>query len=78
VTPASKNVSSAEAISEMLEQQASLDVLREKAEGLEREVHRFSGLPADKEAARREVARLEVELDGVRRRRDALFEGLVG
>ncbi|KAF1956554.1 hypothetical protein CC80DRAFT_593297 [Byssothecium circinans] len=78
VTPASKSVSSAEAIGDMLEQQASLDELREKVEGLEREVHKFANLPADRDAARKEVARLEVELDEVRRRRDALFEGLVG
>jgi HAUS augmin-like complex subunit 1 len=77
-TPASKNVSSAEAIADMLEQQAALDALRLKVESLEKEVDEFAGLPADKEAARREVAKLEVELDNVRRRRDALFEGLVG
>jgi len=77
-TPASKNVSSAEAIADMLEQQAVLDALRHKVEGLEKEVDEFAHLPADKEAARKEVAKLEVELDNVRRRRDALFEGLVG
>ncbi|KAF2641366.1 hypothetical protein P280DRAFT_489754 [Massarina eburnea CBS 473.64] len=78
VTPASKNVSSTEAIADMLEQQAELEALRTKVESLEREVARFAGLPADREAARKEVARLEVELDEVRKRRDALFEGLVG
>lgn len=62
----------------MLEQQAVLDALRHKVEGLEKEVDEFAHLPADKEAARKEVAKLEVELDNVRRRRDALFEGLVG
>jgi HAUS augmin-like complex subunit 1 len=77
VTPASKNVSSAEAIADMLEQQAALDVLRQKVESLEKEVASFAQLPADKEAARKEVAQLEVELDGMRRQRDALFEGLV-
>jgi HAUS augmin-like complex subunit 1 len=77
-TPASKDVGSAEAIAEMLEQQAGLDALARKVEGLEKEVDEFAGLPADREAARREVAKLEVEVDNVRRRRDALFEGLVG
>ena len=62
----------------MLEQQKALDELRERVEGLEREVGEFAGLPADKESARREVGKLEVELDEVRRRRDALFEELVG
>lgn len=77
-TPASKSVSSAETIVQMLEQQASLDALREKVEALEREVDAFAELPADKDAARKEVGKLEVELDNVRRKRDALFEGLVG
>lgn len=77
-TPASKNVSSAEAIVDMLEQQTALNALRQKVERLEKEVDEYAGLPADREAARKEVAKLEVELDNVRRRRDALFEGLVG
>jgi HAUS augmin-like complex subunit 1 len=77
-TPASKGVSSAEAIADMLEQQTSLSALRQRVESLEKEVDEFAGLPADREAARKEVGKLEVELDNVRRRRDALFEGLVG
>ena len=77
-TPASKSVSSAEAIVDMLEQQAALNTLREKVEGLEKEVDQYAGLPADREAARKEVGKLEVELDNVRRRRDELFEALVG
>lgn len=78
MTPNSKNMASAEAINEMLEQQKALDELRERVEGVEREVADFAGLPADKEAARKEVGKLEVRLDEVRRRRDELFEGLVG
>jgi HAUS augmin-like complex subunit 1 len=77
MTPGSKNIGSAEAINEMLEQQKALDELRERVEGLEREVGEFAGLPADREAARKEVAKLEVKLDDTRRRRDELFEGLV-
>ena len=61
----------------MLKQQRALDELREMVEGVEREVGVFVGLPADREAARKEVARLEVRLDEARRRRDGLFEGLV-
>lgn len=76
-TPASKGVSSAEAIADMLEQQTSLNALRQRVEGLEREVDEFAGLPADREVARKEVGKLEINLDNVRRRRDALFEGLV-
>ncbi|KAH6873307.1 hypothetical protein BKA58DRAFT_164545 [Alternaria rosae] len=78
MTPGSKNVGSAEAITDMLEQQKALDELRERVEGLETQVAEFGGLPADKEAARKEVGKLEVRLDELRRRRDELFEGLVG
>jgi HAUS augmin-like complex subunit 1 len=78
MTPGSKHVGSAEVIGDMLEQQRALNELRERVEAVEREVAEFEGLPADKEMARKEVARLEVRLDDVRRRRDELFEGLVG
>jgi HAUS augmin-like complex subunit 1 len=78
MTPGSKSIGSAEAISEMLEQQKALDELRGRVESLEREVEEFAGLPADREAARKEVAKLEVRLDEVRRRRDELFDGMVG
>ncbi|KAL1800317.1 hypothetical protein ACET3X_000659 [Alternaria dauci] len=77
-TPASNNIGSAEAITDMLEQQKALDELRERVEGLERQVAEFGGLPADKEAARKEVGKLEVRLDELRRSRDELFEGMVG
>ena len=78
MTPGSKHVASAEAITEMLEQQQALEELRESVEALEGEVEEFGGLPADLAAARKEVGRLEVGCDEVRRRRDELFEGLVG
>jgi HAUS augmin-like complex subunit 1 len=78
MTPGSKHIGSAEAISEMLEQQKGLDELRARVEALEAEVAEFGGLPADREGARKEVGKLEVRLDEVRRRRDELFEGLVG
>jgi HAUS augmin-like complex subunit 1 len=78
MTPGSKHIGSAEAIGEMLEQQKALDELRERVEGLEKEVGKFAGLPADREAARKEVGKLEVRLDEVRRKRDEMFEGLVG
>jgi|TARA_R110002003_G_scaffold198_11_gene15481 HAUS augmin-like complex subunit 1 len=78
MTPGSKYIGSAEAIGEMLEQQKALDELRDRVEALEREVGEYAGLPADREAARKEVGRLEVVADEVRRRRDGAFEGLVG
>jgi HAUS augmin-like complex subunit 1 len=72
------DIGSAESIEEMLERAEELDALKTGVEGLEAQVDAYRGLPADREAARKEVGRLEVELDGVRKRRDALFEGLVG
>jgi HAUS augmin-like complex subunit 1 len=77
MTPGSKYIGSAEAIGEMLEQQKALDDLRQRVEGVEREVNEFASLPADREAARKEVGKLEVRLDEVRRKRDDIFEGLV-
>ncbi|KAF2800813.1 hypothetical protein K505DRAFT_369987 [Melanomma pulvis-pyrius CBS 109.77] len=77
-TPKGADVGSAEAIAQMLEQQQGLEELRTRVEALERDVREFGGLPADRESARKEVGRLEVEMDKVRRARDVLFEGLVG
>lgn len=78
MTPGSKYIGSADAIGEILEQQKALDEMRQKVEGLERELDEFAGLPADREAARKEVGKLEVGLDEIRRQRDELFEALVG
>lgn len=78
MTPGAKHIASTEVIADMLEQQKALDEIRTRVEGLEAEVGEFAGLPAEREAARKEVAKLEVRLDEVRRRRDELFEGLVG
>ena len=64
MTPGSKNIASAEAITDMLEQQQALEELRGRVEALEGEVD--------------ELGRLEVRCDEARRRRDELFEGLVG
>ncbi|KAF2011771.1 hypothetical protein BU24DRAFT_495892 [Aaosphaeria arxii CBS 175.79] len=72
------DASSAEAMADTLEQQKALRELRTVVEDLEARLAVFAELPADKEAARRELGRLEVELDGLRRRRDALFESMVG
>lgn len=78
MTPASKQIGSAEAIAEMLEQQRVLDEIRVRVEALEREVAEYAGLPAEREAARKEVNALEVSLDLGRRQRDDLFEGQFG
>lgn len=61
----------------LVEKERELVVLRERVEKLEEEVAQFRHLPTDKEAARKEVRKREVELDGLRRARDGLFEGLM-
>lgn len=68
---------SAKAIEDMLLQQQALDALRRKVQALEAQVDEFAGLPADRKGARKEVGRLEVELDELRRKRDGLFGGLL-
>lgn len=78
MTPASKQIGSAEAIADMLEHTRVLDEIRGRVEALEREVGEYAGLPAEREAARKEVNALEVRLDLGRRQRDELFEGMVG
>jgi HAUS augmin-like complex subunit 1 len=78
MTPGSKHIGSTDALMEMLEQQKALDELKARVESVEREVGEYSGLPADREAARKEVGKLEVRLDELRRKRDGLFEGMVG
>lgn len=77
-TPASKSISSADAIADMLEQQTALTALRDKVEAFEACVAEYAGLPADRDMARKEVSKLEIDLDNLRRKRDGLFEGLVG
>ena len=58
------DVSSAEAIEAMLERAEELEELRRQVEELEDRVKEYKGLPTDREAAREELGRLEVELDG--------------
>ncbi len=51
---------------------------RERVLELEARVRAFEGLPQDREKARGVVREKERELEGLKRRRDGLFEGLVG
>lgn len=68
----------ADRVAQMMETQERLERARLRVEKLEAKVDEFAGLPPDREAARREVAKLEVELDGLRRKRESLFEGMLG
>ncbi|KAF2198173.1 hypothetical protein GQ43DRAFT_401530 [Delitschia confertaspora ATCC 74209] len=70
-------IGGAKAVAELLDYQNRLEELSAEVEELEGEMANFANLPADREAARKEVGKLEVELDQLRRRRDGLFEGLV-
>jgi HAUS augmin-like complex subunit 1 len=60
------------------ERERGLLELRGRVADLENRVQGFKGLPMEKEGARQEVRRVEGELEGLERRRDGLFEGLVG
>ncbi|KAF2399833.1 hypothetical protein EJ06DRAFT_36357 [Trichodelitschia bisporula] len=48
-----------------------------RVKGVEERVRCWEGLPSDREEARGEVRRVEREVDGLKRRRDELFEKLV-
>ena len=67
----------ADQVAEMVESQERIERARVRVERLEAKVDEFAGLPPDREAARKEVARPEVELNELRRRRDGLFEGML-
>ncbi|KAK5007654.1 hypothetical protein LTR16_002089 [Cryomyces antarcticus] len=60
------------------ELEEEVTALRERVKALEAEVQRFKGLPPDRDLARLKVEEARVELAGVRRERDGVFEGLVG
>ena len=51
--------------------------LEKRVRGLEGRVRGFDGLPPDRELALLEVERMRRELEGLVRRRDGMFEGLV-
>jgi HAUS augmin-like complex subunit 1 len=47
-------------------------------EGLARNIRGFEGLPPDRDAARKEVRRLEKEVEGLKSERDSVFAAMVG
>lgn len=73
----SSQVNSSTSLARLADEEKALVELRGRVQELEAKVRAFEGLPASKEDARAEVKRLENELNGLRRRRDGLFEGLV-
>lgn len=64
-------------IPEIKGQEKELRELEKRVRGLESKVRGFEGLPPDKDAALAEVERMRRELEGLVRKRDGLFEGLV-
>lgn len=64
-------------IPEIKGQERELRDLEKRVRGLEGRVRGFEGLPPDRELALLEVERMRRELEGLVRRRDGLFEGLV-
>lgn len=60
--------------------QAERDVLqaRHSVAQMEAQLRGFEGLPPDRDAARREVKRLEGEVEALKRERDAVFAAMVG
>ncbi|KAF2500579.1 hypothetical protein BU16DRAFT_614310 [Lophium mytilinum] len=72
------DVGSAAGLAVLEERERGLLELWERVAELEAQVQGFKGLPMEKEGARREVRRVEGELEALKRRRDGMFEGLVG
>ena len=64
-------------IPEIKGQEKELRDLEKRVRGLEGRVRGFEGLPPDKDMALLEVERMRKELEGLVRKRDGLFEGLV-
>jgi HAUS augmin-like complex subunit 1 len=71
------DTASASFIEEVVAAEEEVDRLNEELRSLETRLQAFKGLPKDKNAARKEVQKVEKELSDLQRRRDALFEGLV-
>lgn len=64
-------------IPELRVEERELRDLEARVRGLEGRVRGFEGLPPDKEMALLEVERMRRELEGLVRKRDGMFEGLV-
>jgi HAUS augmin-like complex subunit 1 len=69
--------SSRELIKEVVAQEQQVSGLSERVQALESQLQAYKGLPKNKNAARKEVQKVEKELIELQKRRDMLFEGLV-
>lgn len=64
-------------LGELRVEERELRDLEARVRGLEGRVRGFEGLPPDKEMALLEVERMRRELEGLVRKRDGMFEGLI-
>jgi HAUS augmin-like complex subunit 1 len=71
------DASAANLIEEVSSCEKQVVELSETVRKLETQLQAFKGLPKNKNAARKEVQRVEKELTDLQTQRDALFEGLV-
>jgi len=69
--------SSGELIEEAVAREREVNEMSERANTLESQLQAYKGLPKNKNAARKELQRVEKELAELQKRRDTLFEGLV-
>lgn len=74
---AAKNRGNNITLPELRVEERELRDLEARVRGLEGRVRGYEGLPPDKELALLEVERMRRELEGLVRKRDGIFEGLV-
>lgn len=70
-------LASRELIKEVVEQEQQISGMNERVQTLESQLQAYKGLPKNKNAARKEVQKVEKELAELQKQRDTLFEGLV-
>lgn len=71
------DTSAASLVEDVASREEQVDELSETVRKLETQLQAFKGLPKNKNAARKEVQRVEKELTDLQKQRDALFESLV-
>jgi len=64
-------------LEEVVAEERKVQALQSRIKGLEKQLREYCGLPPDLETTRAEYQRAQRELEGLKRKRDDLFEGLV-
>lgn len=65
-------------VEDVVQLEKELLTLRAKLAQSQGQVKAYEGLPPNKDAARKEIKRLETELEGLKRERDRIFADMVG